>query len=243
MLRLQKLDKGYSVYQDDQYIGTVELYDNPYHTRNCYVKLELDRFDADISAELFEKLRAMAGRPLQVMVSSDNTALTEFLIAGGLTCRRKCYETEAGAKDYIGEKADVPLLHIRAGEPDYTLCCRMMFDYYVETHKAVNPWTADQETFCRNMPARVIYQKADGKITNLAFVEENEIAYLCGSDRQGFKAFAFGLITFLFERYETICFESDDSDWAATQLRAMFKNQDETSFDTYVYDNERAIPC
>ena len=71
MPTLRRTGDPYIVYQDDRRIGLLRLYDNPHHIRNCYVKLELDEWNTEISAELFKMLREVAGRPLQVMVDSD----------------------------------------------------------------------------------------------------------------------------------------------------------------------------
>lgn len=243
MLILQRTDDAYIVYQNERCIGSLRLYDNPHHMRNCYVKLEMDELDTEISAELFEELRRIAGRPLQVMVDSNNAEMIAFLVSGGFVCRRKCYEVEAGLEDYIGGQADAPLEHCRVGEPDYEAACGMLFAHYTETHKAVNPWTADYETFCNELPEDAICSKQGGEIVSLAFVEGNEIAYVCGTYEKRFTDFARSLVCAVLEKYETICFESDDCDWAAMLLRSLFKNQEETSYDTYVYDNKGAISC
>ena len=237
MLTLQRTDDTYIAYQNDCRIGSLRLYDNPHHMRNCYVKLELDELNTEISAELFQELRKIAGRPLQFMVDSDDAELIAFLLSGGFVCRRKCYEVEAGKVDYIGGQVDAPLEYCRVGEPDYEAACRMLFEHYKETHKAVNPWTADYETFCDALPEDVIYSKQGGEIVSVAFVEENEIAYVCGVDKNSFAEFARSLACAMLEKHETICFESDDCDWATMLLRSLFKNQEETSYDTYVYDN------
>ena len=241
MLTLQRTDDTYIVYQNECRIGSLRLYDNPHHMHNCYVKLKLDELDTEFSAELFKELRKIAGRPLQFMVDSDDAELIAFLLSGGFVCRRKCYEVEAGKVDYIGGQVDAPLEYCRVGEPDYEAACRMLFAHYAETHKAVNPWTADYETFCNALPEDEIYSKQGGEIVSVAFVEENEIAYVCGVDKNSFAEFARSLVCTMLEKYETICFESDDCDWAAMLLKSLFKNQEETSYDTYVYDNEAAI--
>ena len=241
MLTLQRTDDTYIVYQNECRIGSLRLYDNPHHMHNCYVKLKLDELDTEISAELFKELRKIAGRPLQVMVDSDDAELIAFLLAGGFVCRRKCNEVEADIKDYIGGQADAPLEHFRIGEPNYEKACRMLFAHYAETHKAVNPWTADYETFCDALPEDMIYSKQGAEIVSVAFVEENEIAYVCGVDKNSFAEFARSLVCTMLEKYETICFESDDCDWAAMLLKSLFKNQEETSYDTYVYDNKGTI--
>ena len=241
MLTLQRTDDTYIAYQNDCRIGSLRLYDNPHHMRNCYVKLELDELNTEISAELFQELRKIAGRPLQFIVDSDDAELIAFLLSGGFVCRRKCYEVEADIEDYIGGQANVPLEPCQVGEPDYEAACRMLFEHYKETHKAVNPWTADYETFCSELPEEVVCYKQGDEIVSLAFVEENEIAYVCGADEECFAKFARSLVCAMLEKYETICFESDDCDWAAMLLKSLFKNQEETSYDTYVYDNEAAI--
>lgn len=78
MIMLKHENSRYAVYRDGQRIGMVELYDNPYHMKNCYVKLELERLETGISVELFWKICETVKRPLQMMVSSDDNTLTEF---------------------------------------------------------------------------------------------------------------------------------------------------------------------
>jgi hypothetical protein len=237
MIKLEKENLCYIVWQDDLRIGTVSLYDNPGHMGNRYVKLALDRYDKSISAELFRLLREITGRPLQAMIESDNTEQVRFLIAGGFVCKRKCYEVEASAEDYVGEQSNVPLSNTKKGEGLYNRCCEILFDHYVETHRAVNPWTAGYEAFLENLPETVVYQERDGRITALAFVEENEIAFVCSVDKPGFADFAASLITEMFERHETIFFESDDCDWPAMAMKSMFANLGNRSFDTYILDD------
>lgn len=238
MLRFQELDGRYQVYQDERFTGSVQLYDNPRHMKNCYVKLELEKLDISISAELFCKLGEIAGRPLQAMVSSLNTTMIEFLLAGGFQCKRKCYEVEATRADYVGGQSEIPMEHCFSGEADYEMACKLMYNHYVATHKAVNPWTADYNTFCEDMPTEVIYAKHDGKPVAIAFVDGNEIAYVCGMGKQIFADFAQCLTAFMLAKHEMICFECDDCDWAAMTLKSMFNNLKETSYNTYVYDNK-----
>ena len=234
MVTLELTDGKYRVDWDGRAIGTVRLYDNPYHLKNCYVELELAELDCKISAELFEKLRTIAARPLQAMTDSDDGAMVDFLTAGGFQRRRRCFEVEACAADYIGGASGTELYFTRPGEPEYAQCCWMMFDHYVQTHDAVNPWTAGFAEFCRALPAKAAYARQNGEIAALAFLEENEIAYVCGADEQCFGAFARSLVSYLLGQYETVLFESDDCDWAAMLLKKMFRNQNEASYDTYV---------
>ena len=187
------------------------------------------------SVELFEKLHQMVHRPLQVMVDSENKELCSFLTAGGFQCRRKCFEVEAAAEDYTGPKPQVELKYTQIGNADYARCCELMYEHYCETHKEINPWTAGRKGFFDELPAEVFYRLKEGSIAALAFVERNEIAYVAAASKAEFDVFAASLVADVLKRYDTVCFESDDCDWAAMRLRAMFKNQSEASFDTYIY--------
>lgn len=234
MVAIQKQDGKYCIYHEGQHMGTIELYDNPHHMSNCYVKLDMKHLDTSISAELFGKLKEITVRPLQAMIDSDDVKTAEFLIAGGFICKRRCYEVDAVADDYIGGSGGMRLCCCSTGAPDYEQCCGVMYCYYVNTHKAINPWTADYATFCAELPGTAVYAKMDDCIASLAFVACNEIAYVCGTDEDRFSQFAQSLASSMLAEHENIFFESDNCDWAAMMLKSLFINQDETSFDTYI---------
>lgn len=227
----------YRVYRNGINIGTVVLSHNPYHKTNCYVTLKLNCFDLGLSKKLFDKLKEITGCPLQVMVASDNVALTEFLTVGGFICKRRCYEVEVGLEDYIGEIKNVPLCSATTGASEYDRACKEMYAHYIVTHEKINPWTGDYKAFCEKLPETVLYIKSESEISACAFIEGNEIAYVCGRDGDSFKKFAQCLLTFLLSKYKTVCFESDDCDWAAMILRSLFQNLNESSYDTYIYDS------
>lgn len=241
MVTLMPDENTVAVCVDGACVGHIRLSDNPCHKRNCYIDLELNCYDNAVSAELFAKLAHWTQRPLQAMVNSGDAQITDFLIAGGFASKRKCYEVEACREDYVGIPAQTPLYRASAGERAYELCCETMYGHYINNHKDVNPWTAELSDFCSNLPKEVIYGMDGEEIVNVAFVEDGEIAYICSNNLPLFHGFAARLINDLFSRHETIFFESDDCDWAAMQLKSMFKNQDEVSFDTYVYDNKRSV--
>lgn len=234
---IEKSAGTYTILHHGMNVGTVVLLHNPYHRTNCYIKLELNSFDSKHSSELFARLKEIAGCPLQVMASSTDVALTAFLTAGGCICKRKCYEVEAQREDYIGENKDTPLHRAIAGEPAYKQACQHMYAHYVATHEKINPWTGDAETFCSELPETVLYAENASEIIDCAFVEGNEIAYVYGKDSCHFKEFAQTLIPFMLSHHETVCFESDNCDWAAMILRNLFQNLDNLSYDTYLYDN------
>ena len=154
------------------------------------------------------------------MVDSDDDALVDFLLAGGFVCKRKCYEVEAFADDYIGDLSDTQLFRCSVGKPDYDDCCSLMYRYYA--------------AFCSVLPDNVVYGRCGNQIAALAFVEDNEIAYVSGTEKKYFFHFAKSLISSILTQYESIFFEADDCDWAAMMLRSLFENQDDTSYDTYI---------
>ena len=234
MLQLQRIGEKYIIYYDDHYMGSLQLYDNSHHMRNCYVKLDMKFIDTNISTELFKQIKDTVNRKLQVMVNASDEATIAFLTAGGFVCKRRCYEVDASGDAYIGGKGNVQLFYTYARGAVYERCCRMMFDYYVKTHRAVNPWTADYEAFCQSMPAKVVFARQDEEIVALAFIEDNEIAYVCGVDKAYFVRFARALVTSVLAEYKTVSFEADDCDWAAMILKSLFINQDDVSFDTYI---------
>lgn len=235
MLTLSPNGNLISVSMNGATMGSIRLCDNPFHTQNCYVKLNLDPLDPSVSKELFAQLSKIVQRPLQAMVGSDDAETVDFLTSGGFVCRRKCYEVDARKEDWLSSSSGVPLLYAQSGEAAYGRCCEMMYGHYIETHRTINPWTAEFSDFRKNLPEEVIYQTEGERIVNLAFVEGSEIAYLCSVSKSHFASFAPSLVNWLFSVHDTVCFEADDCDWAVMELRAMFANQDKRSFDTYIY--------
>jgi len=239
MVTLEKHEDRFIIYRDQHPVGSVELYHSPYHTRNCYLKLDLSYYPNEISRELFWQIAQEVNSPLQVMISSEEQEQIAFLKAGGFSCKRKCYETETTLSDLIivpPEESDCLLLQCARDSKEYAQCCKLLYDSYIQNHAAVNPWTAGFETFCEKLPDCAIYSKRGREIFGLVFVEENEIAYIYGKELHQFRHFAMRLVFQLFEQYETICFESDNCDWAAMMLRSIFANQSNESYDTYVLE-------
>ena len=85
-----------------------------------------------------------------------------------------------------------------------------------------------------DLHSSVAYFCMDGKIACFAFVEDDEIAYVYGENVQFFHKFAQMLVTELLQKYGVITFEADDCDEIAMELKSMFINQSEESFDTYI---------
>ena len=69
----------FSVFYKQQMIGFVEIYENEFHNRNCYVKVELKKYGTILANELFDLLQKHIKRPLQVMISSMEEEKIAFL--------------------------------------------------------------------------------------------------------------------------------------------------------------------
>ncbi len=227
----------YSIFSDGKPIGSVETYESPFYSRNCYLKPNLSVCPVGFSAEIFNMLKNLIARPLQVMVYSDDLKLAEFLKAGGFELKRRCFESEVSAGDYIKSySSEAHLSECAIGSEEYLKCCELLYQYHEITHREINPLTAEPEEFYKALPRNVIYEVRGGETTNFAFVEENEIAYLGSTDIGSFPSFLAGVVEKLFGSYKTLTFESDDCDPLAMMLRSLFKNNSDLSFDTYILE-------
>lgn len=235
MISVDKCKNGFSVSQNKKEIGNIYLYENGLHNENIYLKLNFSVEDDEDCKELFTKIRNITEKPLQVMISSAETDVTKTLLRGGFLLKRKCYEIESGKADYLGKNVKSDLKYAFQSDKNYDICCHLIYEHYLDTHKNINPWTAGYEAFCAELPETVYFNQNENGIENLAFIEENEIAYVCGNT-DTFISFAEKLVSALFEKYETVCFESDDCDEIAMELKSLFNTNSEPSFDTYVYN-------
>ena len=227
-------DHGAGVIVDGQKAGSVSFYANKYHSNHCYLHLHLDHLDLVDEGFLFKSIRQTIGKPLQVMVASSESDLVHFLKRAGFVCKRRCFEVEAHRSDYLGTDNGRSLCRSRVGEHIYGQCCEILFEQYVLAHQPINAWTGTKQDFTTQLPDTVYYKIVDGAVRNLAFVEENEIAYGFGKEPAAFRIFAMDLINHLFTQYDTITFEADDCDRSAMEMKKLFTNQSEDSFDTYI---------
>ncbi len=216
----------------------IELYNNPFHEQNQYLRLHMEAYDPLDAGSIFSRLREQAGKTLQVMISSEDKKQREFLLAGGFQCKRRCYEIEA-SKEKLKEGLRfsgnmVPLHRADASLPEYGECAQVMYEYYKCTHERINPLTAELAAFCEVLPKEVLFQRIDGEIKHVAFVEEDEIAYIGSTDPGNIQPFAESLVAVLFDEFETITFECDDCDAVAMTLWQLFSIEAEESYDTYV---------
>lgn len=236
-LSVQKIDRYcYEVFVDDVGAGIVRVDKNLFHDQNAYLKLELHEFKPELAHDLFAWFRTELGRPLQVMLSSQEEKVTKLLRSGGFELRRRCYEVEGGIpdlKESINEA--MPLQEAEPGDKAYDLCCNLLYRYYQKTHEAISPLIVSEQKFCVGLPRHVLYQENESSVYHAAFVEGNEIAYLCTERVDDFSQFGCSLLKSMLRESDTVFFESDDCDPVAMMLRRMFQNPGEESFDTYIF--------
>ncbi|HFI0790538.1 TPA: GNAT family acetyltransferase [Streptococcus suis] len=214
-------------------VGSIQTYSNPYHQTNAYLRLDLADYDCTIAEQLFQSLQTSLGeKPLQVMLSSAEQEKIYFLTAAGFVCKRKCYEFEVTKQDYLSQTGTTNLYIARKGTALYQRASQQVFNHYQTVHQDINPWTASQEEFEKDLPD-LVYTESE----NWAFVENNEIAYVCGKDEQSFDSFIQAVIGSLFEQYEQISFEADDCDPIAMRLADQFRHPNKPSWDTYLLES------
>lgn len=212
--------------------------------------------------ELFDLFRYIAtaeNSPLQVMLSSREKEKAEFLAAHGFKKLRMCYEVSVKQSDLKpevicrsertggtgrtretgrNERTEGECVSIKraiAGEAAYAACGELLYEYYRATHAPISPLTVSLEQFLEDLPIEVFYSGTDGQVSQAAFVEENEIAYVCSRDMDKFTSFAQNLVDKLFKSYQSIFFEADDVDPAGMALKGLFAVAEQETFDTWVY--------
>ena len=225
--------KIYLIYQGEK-TDIISFEVNPYHAENYYLNIAFERIDLRFAKRIFEEVARKLGRPLQVMLYSEEVNKIALLDAAGFQCKRKCYEVEAQRQDYVGENSKCEILYSCKDEELYKKCCELMLNRYIVTHKDINPWTGSREECFAELPDCVACFCENGKLLCFAFVEDEEIAYVYGENVEEFCRFSQALIPEMFRKYENITFEADDCDEVAMELKGLFANQSEESFDTYI---------
>ena len=213
----------------------MKIFNNSFHSGHLYLRID-DNEVEKIQVSQFEKLFDEKRKPLQIMVLSNDYKLIDLLKESGFLLKRKCYETVVTTSDlkFPLENHSRQLIETHKGMDDYATCAEMMYEYYSDTHFSVNPLTASLSEFCDILPTIAIYSIEDDVIDSAAFIEDNEIVYLCSCNIIGFSEFAQSLLIYMFGKFDCIVFEADDTDWAATQLRNMFSIENKISYDTYI---------
>lgn len=233
----QQQDKEYEVFQNGSSNGFVSWSRNNFHNQNLYFELKLHSYDKEISKKLFALLQHEHKEPFQIMCDSTEKELIEFIENAGFVCKRKCYECEVAKEDLKTEvQSDVSMLLAKYPEKAYLEASKLLYQQYAKKHAAVNPVTASFEEFLEALPKEVYVELQEGKVANFVFTKENEIAYVGSVSKEAYQNFIVAVVIRLFEEHETICFECDDTDREAMQLRELFITDSDESYNTYILE-------
>lgn len=227
-------DKQATVYSKHLCIGSIDLWENPYHNQHTYLQFNLTSYDERLAIPLFQAIQQHVKRPLQVMLSSADHRPIAFLKAGGFQCKRKCYEMAVSMQDYLGIHEQARFQIVEQPHATYHHCCQRILDYYQETHRAISPFTGSEEDFFERLPSTVYCHSLPDDIQSLAFINNHEIAYLWSKKQEHLPFFLQQIIPHLFKQYDTITFEADDVDPCAMMLKSLFTSRTDEHWDTYI---------
>ena len=227
----------YEGFENGNFVGSIKLSRNRFHVGNLYLQLQLISYDKELGKELFTLLQQEHNEPFQIMCDSMEKELIAFVEAAGFVCKRKCYECEVAKEDLKAElQSEASMLLVKYPVKEYLEASKILYAQYIEKHAAVNPMTAAFEEFLEILPKEVYVELQEGKVINFVFIEENEIAYVGSINRNTYVNFMEKVVAQLFAEYETICFECDDTDWEAMQLKELFTTEDNESYNTYILE-------
>lgn len=206
---------------------------NPFHNQNIYVDFDLDDMK-NINIDTFRKISEENHAPLQMMIDHEETDKRDFIKNNGFKRMRVCYGMSVRKNDMATKcVAKLDLLHAKEGEAIYNDLAKIYFDYYKKTHKSINPLSVDFEEF-KEILTKEVYYNEESSI-NLAFVEDNEVAYVYTSDLDKADDFFKNLCEKLFNYYEEIFFEADDVDESAMRLKNIFIDGVDEITETWIY--------
>lgn len=208
------------VEKDGEQLAKVKTYRNPYHLSNCYVDFDLNNMEGIGETNIFQIISDGEKSPLQAMLSSLETQKVILLASQGFIKVRICHEMEVKKKDLVSalSSRESKIFKANRDQGAYKGCCELLFKYYNDTHETINPLTATYDTFIKDIPTEAFYAKSNDCIQHIAFVEDNEIAYICSRDEITFDDFALAVIDELFIANQSIIFEADNVDWTAMRL-------------------------
>lgn len=227
--------KIYKVSDNNKQLGTISTYHNIFHNKYLYLKFDLIDYSINIP---FSKIVQTEHQQLQVMIDSDEKLISNFLLRNGFICKRHCYTptvTKADLKRDINPR--LLLNFFNTEDSNYKDCCKLLYKYYKQVHQSVSPLTASMNPFIKEVPTKTGYYSTNdfGKINNLVFTEDNEIAYICSFDESSSNSFIETVLVKMFQSYSSLFFEADDTDWVASQLLGYFNVDKNSSFNTYIF--------
>ncbi len=211
----------------------ISIKKNHFHKKNIYIDFDLDDMK-NINRDSFKAISEENHAPLQMMIDHEETDKRDFIKNNGFKRMRVCYGMSVRKSDMLKKCiAKLDLFHAKEGETIYDELAKIYFDYYKKTHKSINPLSVDFDEFKNILTKDVYYNDEDG--IALAFVEDNELAYVYASDLDKADDFFKSLCEKLFNNYEEIFFEADDVDASAMQLKNIFSGGVDEITETWIY--------
>lgn len=206
---------------------------NPFHNQNLYIDFDLEDIK-NINTDTFKNISKENHAPLQMMLDSEDAVKRDFIKECGFKRMRVCYGMSVRKNDMPTKSiAKLDLLHAKEGDEKYFELAKIYFEYYKKTHESINPLTVDFDEFKNILTKDVYYNDEDG--IALAFVEDNELAYVYASDLDKADDFFKSLCEKLFNNYEEIFFEADDVDESAMRLKNIFIDGVDEITETWIY--------
>ena len=215
-------------------VACIAVWRNCFHSRNTYIQPYFLKNDIDPKIT-FSFLKDYFATPLQCMLPNGDKRCV-MLKSGGFKLVRRCFEREFAKtelKNVITGKDAVAVYTPEAAE--YGLACKLLYETYAKNHESINPLTADFKDFVADLP-KTVYCSRYGVNYGFAFTEENEICYVGGNGN--LEGFFSDLINRIFSKYQSVVFEADDVDEAAMQLKDLFNDTCQDSFDTYIFTGD-----
>ena len=237
-MKLERDEKGvYYIRSGGKKLAAAEVYSNPFHAGNAYLRIVAEDRRFVLASGLIPFIRLEEARPLEAVVSNEDQELCALLSACGFSLRRRCFEMRVTESDLKTELA-VPDLRIeRAGnKAEHAACSALLFGHYRRTHEAINPLTASFEEFCGQLPREAYFVRSSERVSCAAFIEDNELAYVCFEDGEDAPRFLRAVVGMLFSRFREVVFEADDTDPAAMELMALFSCGALAEYDTYIME-------
>ena len=211
----------------------ISIKKNHFHKKNIYIYFDLDDMK-NINRDSFKSISEENHAPLQMMIDGYDTKKKDFIEENGFKRVRTCYGMSVRKDDLIKkETAKINLFLAKEGDEKYFELAKIYFEYYKNTHESINALTVDFDEFKNILTKDVYYYDEDG--VALAFVEDNEIAYVYASDLAKADEFFYCLCEKLFNDYEEIFFEADDVDASAMHLKNIFIGRVDEITETWIY--------
>lgn len=211
----------------------ISIKKNHFHKKNIYIDFVLDDMK-NINRDSFKAISEENHAPLQMMIDGYDTKKKDFIEENGFKRVRTCYGMSVRKDDLIKkETAKINLFLAKEGDEKYFELAKIYFEYYKKTHESINSLSVDFDEFKNILTKDVYYNDEDG--IALAFVEDNEIAYVYASDLAKADEFFYCLCEKLFNDYEEIFFEADDVDASAMRLKNIFIGGVDEIIETWIY--------